>query len=45
MTKEIFAGFFKKSIPFVSGIAAGGLTYISFKPCCDKLENTLRIQF
>lgn len=41
MTKEIFAGFFKKSIPVVGGLIGGGITYLSFKPCCEKLKNTL----
>ena len=42
MTKEVFAGFFKKSIPVVGGVIGGGITYLSFKPCCEKLKNTLR---
>lgn len=41
MTKEVFAGFFKKSIPIVGGVIGGGLTYLSFKPCCEKLKDTL----
>lgn len=41
MTKEIFAGFFKKSIPVIGGVIGGGITYLSFKPCCDKLKTTL----
>ena len=42
MTKEIFAGFFKKSIPVVGGLIGGGITYLSFKPCCEKLKTTLQ---
>ncbi len=42
MTKEVFAGFFKKSIPLLGGLVGGGITYVSFKPCCDKLKNTLK---
>ena len=42
MTKQIFAGFFKKAIPLVSGVIGGGITYLSFKPCCIKLQKTLR---
>ncbi len=42
MTKEIFAGFFKKAIPVAGGIIGGGLTYATFKPCCYKLKNTLQ---
>ena len=41
MTKEIFAGFFKKAIPVVGGMIGGGLTYATFKPCCTKLKNVL----
>ena len=41
MTKEIFAGFFKKAIPLVGGVVGGGITYATFKPCCDKLKNVL----
>lgn len=42
MTKEIFAGFFKKAIPVLGGVLGGGITYLSFKPCCDKLRETLQ---
>lgn len=42
MTKQVFAGFFKKAIPVVGGIIGGGITYLSFKPCCDKLKESLR---
>ncbi len=41
MTKEVFAGFFKKAIPVVGGIVGGGLTYATFKPCCDRLKKAL----
>lgn len=41
MTKSIFAGFFKKAIPVVGGVVGGGITYLSFKPCCDRLKNVL----
>ena len=41
MTKEVFAGFFKKAIPVVGGMVGGGLTYATFKPCCTKLKNVL----
>ena len=41
MTKEIFAGFFKKAIPVVGGVVGGGLTYATFKPCCNRLKKTL----
>lgn len=42
MTKEIFTGFFKKAIPVVGGAIGGGLTFASFKPCCDKLRTVLQ---
>lgn len=38
MTKEVFAGFFKKAIPLVGGAVGGGLSYATFKPCCVKLK-------
>lgn len=41
MTKEIFTGFFKKAIPVAGAVIGGGITYLSFKPCCDKLKQTL----
>ena len=42
LTKEVFAGFFKKAIPIVGGVIGGGITYLSFKPCCDKLKSSLQ---
>lgn len=42
MTKEVFAGFFKKAIPVVGGVIGGGLTFVSFKPCCDRLRKVLQ---
>lgn len=42
MTKEVFSGFFKKAIPVVGGIVGGGITYVSFKPCCEKLKESLQ---
>lgn len=42
MTKEVFAGFFKKSIPVVGGVIGGGLTYATFKPCCVRLKEALQ---
>lgn len=42
LTKEVFAGFFKKAIPVIGGIVGGGITYLSFKPCCDKLKKSLQ---
>ena len=42
LTKKVFTGFFKNAIPVVGGVIGGGITYLSFKPCCDKLKNSLR---
>ncbi len=42
MTKDVFAGFFKHAIPLVGGAIGFGLTYASFKPCCDMLQKSLR---
>lgn len=42
MTKQVFAGFFKKAIPVVGGVVSGGITYLSFKPCCYKLKESLQ---
>lgn len=42
MTKQVFAGFFKKAIPVAGGVIGGGITYLSFKPCCDKLKFSLQ---
>lgn len=41
MTKKVFAGFFKKAIPVLGGLIGGGITYLSFGPCCEKLRDTL----
>lgn len=42
MTKQVFAGFFRKAIPVVGGVVGGGITYLSFKPCCDNLKKSLQ---
>lgn len=42
MTKNIFAGFFKKAIPIVGGVVGGSVTFFAFKPCCTRLKNELR---
>ena len=42
MTKEVFAGFFKKEIPIVGGAIGGGITYVTFKQCCDRLKDALK---
>ena len=42
MNKQVFAGFFKKAIPVVGGVLGGGITYMTFKPCCVRLKESLR---
>mgnify|MGYP000001752652 FL=1 len=41
MTREVFAGFFKKAIPVAGGVLGGSITYLSFKPCCERLKSSL----
>lgn len=41
LTKSLFAGAFKKAIPIVGGAIGGGITFLSFKPCCYRLKNAL----
>lgn len=42
LTKSIFAGFFKKSIPVIGGVISGTITYKMFGPCCNRLKKTLK---
>ena len=42
MTKKLLAGMVQKSIPVIGGVVGGGITYVSFKPCCDKLKESLQ---
>ena len=42
LTKEVFSTFFEKAIPILGGVIGGGMTYLSFKPCCDKLKVVLQ---
>lgn len=42
LTKEMFAGFFKKGIPVVGGFVGGGITFVAFKSCCDRLKKELQ---
>ena len=42
LTKAVFAGFFKKAIPVVGGVIGGGLTFMTFKPCCYRLKTVLQ---
>lgn len=42
MSKKMLTGMVTKSLPVVGGIIGGGITYLSFKPCCDKLKLSLQ---
>lgn len=42
MTRQVFAGFFKKAIPAIGAAIGGGITYLTFKPCCVKLKDSLK---
>ncbi len=42
MTTTLFRSGINKVIPVVGGVVGGGLTYASFKPCCDRLKKELR---
>ena len=41
LTKEIFAKSVKNAIPVVGGVIGGGITFVSFKPCCMRLKDAL----
>lgn len=41
LTKSLFAGAVKKAIPIVGGVVGGGITFLSFKPCCCRLKDVL----
>ena len=41
LTKEVLAKTVKSAIPVAGGIIGGGLTFVSFKPCCIRLKNAL----
>lgn len=42
MTKEVFAGFFKNSIPVIGGAIGGGITFVTFEASCKLLKDSLR---
>ena len=42
LTKSMFSGTISKAIPVVGGVIGGGLTFVSFKPCCDRLKKELK---
>ena len=41
LTKSIYTGAIKKAIPYIGGIVGGSITFLSFKPCCERLKNVL----
>lgn len=41
LTKEVFAKTVKSAIPVAGGIIGGGITFLSFKPCCMRLKDAL----
>ena len=42
MTKKMLTGAVQKSLPIVGGVVGGGITFLTFKPCCDKLKISLQ---
>ena len=39
MTKEVFAKGLSKVVPLIGGVANGGMTYVSFRTCSNRLKN------
>lgn len=42
LTKDLLAKSVKNAIPVIGGVVGGGITFISFKPCCLKLQDALK---
>lgn len=42
LTKKMLAGAIQNAAPVVGGVISGGITFATFKPCCDKLKKTLQ---
>ena len=42
LTKTVFSEAVGKAIPVVGGFVAGGITFMSFKPCCMRLKAALQ---
>lgn len=42
MTKKILVGVVQKTVPVIGGVVGGGITFVTFKPCCDKLKKALQ---
>lgn len=45
ITKSVVSEAVKKSVPVVGGVIGGTITFVSFKPCCDKLKKSLQDTF
>lgn len=44
ITKEAFAKGVSKAVPVVGGVVSGGLSYASFRACCNRLKKNLMNQ-
>ncbi len=42
MTKKMLVGVVQKTVPVIGGVVGGGITFVTFKPCCDKLKKALQ---
>ena len=42
MTKKMLVGVVQKTVPVIGGVVGGGITFVTFKPCCDKLKQALQ---
>lgn len=42
MTKKMLVGVVQKTVPVIGGVVGGGITFVTFKPCCDKLKKSLQ---
>lgn len=42
MTKKMLVGVVQKTVPIIGGVVGGGITFVTFKPCCDKLKKSLQ---
>lgn len=42
LKKSMFAEFFKSAIPVAGGVIGSTITYVTFKPCCDRLKESLQ---
>ena len=42
MTKKMLVGVVQKTVPVIGGVVGGGITFVTFKPCCDKRKKALQ---